>query len=80
MCEIMDLPPVLHISIQGLQYTYLFKYLNLQMSPEQEDILGMLECLFCVHYLTKDIFSIPKFCLRHAVMLGMRTRCEVINI
>ena len=52
----MDLPPVLHITIQGPQYTYLFKYLYLQMSPEQEDILGMLECLFCVHYLTKDIF------------------------
>ena len=56
MCEIMDLPPVLHITIQGPQYIYLFKYLYLQMSPEQEDILGMLECLFCVHYLTKDIF------------------------
>ena len=72
MCEIMDLPPVLHITIQGPQYTYLFKYLYLQMSPEQEDILGMLECLFCVHYLTKDIFFFNlEFCLRLAVTLGI---------
>ena len=71
MCEIMDLPPVLHITMQGPQYTYLFKYLYLQMSPEQEDILNMLECLFCVHYLTKDIFFNLEFCLRLAVTLGI---------